>query len=50
MGPGFTEMPRGHHRAKRGFDWPFRIGQETRNTGERLVLLRIEDVKDGSDQ
>ena len=50
MCPCFAEMRCGHHRAKCAFDRPLRIGQEIRNTGQRLVLLGIQNVKNSSDQ
>ena len=50
MCPGFAKVLRRHHCAKRGLDRTFRVGQKTCDAGKRLVLLRIEDVKDGSDQ
>ncbi len=50
MNARLAEMRRPHHGRERGLDWPLRIGQERRYAGERLVLLGIEDVKDGADQ
>ncbi|QYU70876.1 acetyl-CoA carboxylase biotin carboxylase subunit [Leptolyngbya sp. 15MV] len=45
-----TEMRRRHHRGERPLDRAARIGEETRDAGEGLVLLGIEDVEDGADQ
>ena len=50
MCPGFAKMLRRHHCAKRGLDRTFRVGQKARDPGKRLVLLRIENVKDGSNE
>jgi len=50
MNASLAEMRSPHHRRKRRLDRPLRIGQERRDAGERLVLLGIEDVKDGADQ
>ena len=50
MCPGLAKMRRRHHRAKRGLDRTFRVGQKAGDAGKRLVLLRVEDMKDGADQ
>ena len=50
MNAGLAEMRRAHHGRERGLDRPLRIGEEDGDAGERLVLLGIEDMKDGADQ
>ena len=39
-----------HHHPQRAVDGARRVGQETRDTGERLLLLGVEHVQDGANQ
>ncbi|CAM5332205.1 hypothetical protein SSCI18S_00949 [Sphingobium scionense] len=50
MRAGFAQVRRRHHRRECLLDRARRIGQKSRNAGQGLVSLRIEDVEDGADQ
>src|SRR3546814_19839087 len=41
-----SEVSRRHHRRERGFDRPLRVRQESRDAGQRLVGLGVEDRQD----
>ncbi len=45
-----SEMRRAHHRVQRHLERPRRIGQEIRDTAQRLVGFGIEHMQDGADQ
>ena len=50
MRPLLAEMRRRHHGGQCRPDRPARIGQEGRDTGERLVILGVEHMEDRADQ
>src|SRR3546814_10427743 len=45
-----SEVSRRHHRRERGFDRPLRVRQESRDAGQRLVGLGVEDMQDRTDK
>ena len=47
---GLAEMGGLHHRREGRLDRALRIGEERRDTGERLVILGIEDMEDRADE
>ena len=50
MWPGLAKMRSRHHGAERHLDRPLRVGEETGNTGERLVRFGVEHMENGADQ
>ncbi len=50
MRPGLAETARSHHGIQRRFDGATRIGEESRDPGEGLVLLGVKDMQDRADQ
>ena len=47
---GRAEMIGRHHPAQRVREGTLRIGEEGRDTRERLLFLRVEDMQDGADE